>query len=360
VAPTIERVAALVREKIGAPAPGAAGNAATHAEPARETAQPRARYLHLVPMHPGADRERPGDRRSPFFLVAGMFGNVLNLRHLAHLVGADRRFFGLQARGLYGDSAPHETFEEMARAYLAEMRSVQPHGPYAIGGFSGGGITAYEMAQQLVREGEEVALLVLLDTPLPHRPALSAKDRARIQWLELKSKGPAYFAEWAERRAKWEAQRLRRLFEEPEPDRRSDEFRSEAIGHAFLEALPRYVLRPYEGKVLLFRPRPSPAWIVDGRFVDRERHYVLPDNGWTPWAPGLEVHEVPGDHDSMVLEPNVRVLARRLRTALDTIERNARRTPRPGALERDDPSGTRSSRPPADAPQPAQVSLEAE
>ena len=83
-----------------------------------------------------------------------MFGNVLNLRHLAHLLGTDRPFYGLQARGLYGDEEPHETFEEAAADYIAEMRTVQPHGPYLLGGFSGGGITAYEMARQLEADGE--------------------------------------------------------------------------------------------------------------------------------------------------------------------------------------------------------------
>ena len=78
-----------------------------------------------------------------------MFGNVLNLRHLAQLVGSDRPFYGVQARGLYGDHQPHETFEEMAADYIAELRTVQPQGPYLLGGFSGGGITAYEMARQL-------------------------------------------------------------------------------------------------------------------------------------------------------------------------------------------------------------------
>ncbi len=57
---------------------------------------------------------------------------------------------------------------EAAADYIAELRQVQPHGPYLLGGFSGGGLTAWEMAQQLEAAGEEVALLVLLDTPLPH------------------------------------------------------------------------------------------------------------------------------------------------------------------------------------------------
>eukprot|EP00494_Astrolonche_serrata_P016437 UN16603 len=75
-----------------------------------------------------------------------MFGNVLNLRHLAQLIGEERPFYGLQARGLYGDHAPHETFEAMASDYIAEIKTVQPEGPYILGGFSGGGITAYEIA----------------------------------------------------------------------------------------------------------------------------------------------------------------------------------------------------------------------
>ena len=60
----------------------------------------------------------------------------------------------------------------MARDYLAELRTVQPHGPYLLGGFSGGGITAYEMARQLLAEGESVPLIVMLDTPAAQgRPA---------------------------------------------------------------------------------------------------------------------------------------------------------------------------------------------
>ena len=111
-------------------------------------------------MHPGE-----GGRSTPFFLVAGMFGNVLNLRHLAHLLGADRPFYGLQARGLYGDEEPHGDLRGDGRRPYRRAAHVQPHGPYLLGGFSGGGITAYEMARQLRPRASEVALLVMLDTP---------------------------------------------------------------------------------------------------------------------------------------------------------------------------------------------------
>jgi thioesterase domain-containing protein/NAD(P)-dependent dehydrogenase (short-subunit alcohol dehydrogenase family)/acyl carrier protein len=316
-APTVARIAERVREKVGI---GGSERTSAPSGPSMET--PRARYHHLVAMHPGG--EAPATRGTgarPFFLVAGMFGNVLNLRHLAHLVGADRPFYGLQARGLYGDERPHESFEEMARAYLEEIRAVQPRGPYFLGGFSGGGVTAYEMARQLVASGERIGLLVMLDTPVPHRPPLTARDRARIQLDEIRTKGPGYFGEWAEKRVQWELGKLRKRFEEPEPDANVAEFHNDKMETAFRAALGRYQLARYDGDVLLYRPRLSPRWTLpDGTMIDKDRHYMQPDNGWTPWVRSLEVVEVPGDHDAMVLEPNVRVLARRMRKAIESAE----------------------------------------
>ncbi len=74
--------------------------------------------------------ESEGRPKTPFFLVAGIFGNVLNLWHLAQLIGGDRPFYGLQARGLLGDADPHVSLPEAAADYIAELRQVQPHGPY--------------------------------------------------------------------------------------------------------------------------------------------------------------------------------------------------------------------------------------
>ena len=75
---------------------------------------------------------------------------------------------------------------------------------------------------------------------------------------------------------------------------------------------------------MLFRPALDRHWQVSrGRWVDSEREYVFEDNDWTRWAPATRVVEVPGDHDSMVLEPNVRVLAARMRACIDEAERGA-------------------------------------
>lgn len=319
-APTIERCGALIKERIGG---AAAGGAAEGAE-AKKPEAPKTRYTHLVPMHPG-----DGGPKTPFFIVAGMFGNVLNLRHLAHLVGTDRRIYGLQARGLFGDQQPHETFDEMAEAYLAEMRTVHPNGPWFLGGFSGGGITAYEMAQRLRAQGEDVPLLVMLDTPLPFPPpSLSPKDRALIQVQQLQQKGASYVGEWAVNRWRWEMGKLRKRFEEAEPEQAPAEFQDEAIEQAFRRALGRYELKSYDGHLTLFRPPLEVAYdLGNGRLLDHDRDYVYEDNGWTPHVRGLDVFEVPGDHDSMVLEPNVRVLARKMREVIERAEADLRQRP---------------------------------
>lgn len=294
-APTIARCGALIAAQIGdvADAPKAA--------PAR-------RFTHLVPMHQGE-----GGARQPFFLVAGMFGNVLNLRHLAQLLGGDRPFYGVQARGLYGDAAPHGSLPEAAADYIAELRQVQPHGPYMLGGFSGGGLTAWEMARQLEAAGEVVSLLVLLDTPLPMRPVLSRADKALIKWAELRARGPGYLLDWAKARWAWERQkRLPKLAETGDA-----QFHNAAIEAAFRAALPGYAMAARAGTTVLFRPPLDRTWAVSkGRWVSRAKEYVFHDNDLTQFAPALEVIEVSGDHDSMVLEPNVRVLAARMRSVI--------------------------------------------
>ena len=304
-APTIRRIAALIADQ----------GISTDAEentPKRD--DPVRRFTHLVPMHQGE-----GGPKTPFFLVAGMFGNVLNLRHLAHLLGHDRPFYGMQAKGLFGDDDPHRSVKEAARDYIAEIRQVQPRGPYMLGGFSGGGITAYEIAQQLTEAGEEVAALVMLDTPLPQRRELSRADRIAIQMQELKAGGFAYPFKWLARRIRWEIAKRRQNVDD---DGDSPVFHNAAIEAAFLASVAGYHLQPWQSPLTLFRPPLVGKWrLGGGRLVNSERAYVTPDNDWTEWAPELQVFEVPGDHDSMVLEPNVRVLAARMGKVIEAADR---------------------------------------
>jgi acyl transferase domain-containing protein/thioesterase domain-containing protein/acyl carrier protein len=311
-APTIEACAALVKDAIGWTGDGAAPSDGA-AE--KKASAPKRRYTHLVPMHPGE-----GGSKAPFFLVAGMFGNVLNLRHLAHLLGTERPFYGLQARGLYGGDAPHETFEEAARDYIAEMRTVQAHGPYFLGGFSGGGYIALEIARQLREAGETIGLLVMLDTPGNLIPEpLTWRDRMVIQKQRLEQKGAQYVVEWAQARIDWEISKLRQRFEAPE-ELGQEVLHDQAIEAAFRRSLARYAI-PRWDRIVLFRPPlPKVYDLGDGRYLNKDRELVYEDNAWGRNCDRVEVIEVPGDHDSMVLEPNVRVMVAKLRGFLEAAE----------------------------------------
>jgi acyl transferase domain-containing protein/thioesterase domain-containing protein/acyl carrier protein len=301
-APTIAACSALIIAQIGTPdAPASAG-----AKPATASR----RFTHIVPMHRGE-----GGAKTPFFLVAGMFGNVLNLRHLAQLLGGDRPFYGLQARGLYGDATPHQTFAEAATDYIAEMRQVQPTGPYLLGGFSGGGLIAWEIARQLEALGEQVPLVVLLDTPIPMRPSLSKPDKLLIRLSEIRAEGAGFFTRW------WAEKQAYKAGLAATAEEGSAQFNNAAIEAAFRAALPVYDMQPRLGATTLFRPPLDKAWqVTGGRWVSHAREFVFADNDLTRFAPALQVVEVPGDHDSMVLEPNVRVLAAQMRKAIEQAE----------------------------------------
>ncbi len=133
-APTIEGLAALLRE-------GAAPS----------------RWRSLVPI-------RPQGSRTPLFCVHGGLAGVGSFPLLARQLHPDQPFYGLQWDGLTGDGGAR-TVREMARRYLAEVRDVQPAGPYLLAGHCIGGLVAWEMARQLRAVGEAVAHLFLLDSP---------------------------------------------------------------------------------------------------------------------------------------------------------------------------------------------------
>jgi thioesterase domain-containing protein len=275
------------------------------------------RFHHVVPMHPG-----PVGGRTPLFLVAGMFGNVLNLSHLAHLLGEERPFFALQARGLYGDAVPHESFEEAAADYLAEVLQVQPKGPYLLGGFSGGGLIAYEMARQLMVRGEQVLAVLMLDTPARAGSAFSLPDRLSMLLQSARREGLGVIANRIRARVEWAREiRRRRAVAQDQVQAAATSFQSHRIGEAFMRSLYKYSFPALTVRVALFRPKLDVQFhLPGGRQVDGDRNYVREDNFWRPLAQSLQVFEVPGNHDNMVLEPNVRVLVSQLRRVIDGLE----------------------------------------
>ena len=110
---------------------------------------------------------KPGGSKSPLFLMHAHGGDVLEYYPLANLLGSDRPVYALQARGLNGVFAKDTKLADMAAAYVAELRSLQPQRPYFLGGFCFGGLLALEVAQQLTAEGQEVELLAMIRSVHP-------------------------------------------------------------------------------------------------------------------------------------------------------------------------------------------------
>lgn len=264
-----------------------------------------------------------GGKRTPFFCVHAAGGNVLEYHPLARLVGPDQPFYGLQAQGLDGNQSPHTTIKDMAAHYIKEMREVQPEGPYLIGGRSSGGTVAFEMACQLAADGEQVGLLALLDSypagyfkllpdsgSLPQRWLRIARrvqsHRENLQQLTVGSKLGYIVGKLRYAPAKTKHKIYRRGYKLYERFGRPLPRVLRNIEELNFAAVKDYVPHVYSGRATLFLAADDLTAAYD---VEEGWHDLL--------GGGLEKVEIAGNHLDIVKEPHVRVLAEKLRAALD-------------------------------------------
>ena len=167
----------------------------------------KASWSSLVPI-------RPGGSKPPLFLMHSHGGNVLEYYGLANHLEGDQPVYALQARGLDGKIPTQQTIEGMAATYLEELKNLQPKGPYFLGGFCFGGLLALEAAQQLGAAGEEVALVVLIQTIHPavnrFKPDISMFQR---WWLRMQKRIDLERENMSHRRKGYLLERCRRLIE---------------------------------------------------------------------------------------------------------------------------------------------------
>ncbi len=265
---------------------------------------------------------QPQGSRPPFFSVHGGFGGVLFYGALARLLGTDQPFYSLQAEGLDGGPIKHPTIPSMATYYLHEISRVQPHGPYFLGGYSFGGVVAFEMAQQLHAIGEKVALLVLFDSlnaEKPRRRSIAARVRKRVQALRSSGEG-----EIVRNLLRGTCHKLTSVLAKRLQNAQKLLHRSELLAEGSISdptsavqlvqmsnkrALADYKLRSYAGRVTLFRAEDPD----DG-------HVHAADYGWTKFAKGgISIHEIPGKHQVIFAPPNVSVLAEKLDACIRVI-----------------------------------------
>ncbi|HEY9157249.1 amino acid adenylation domain-containing protein [Candidatus Binatus sp.] len=282
------------------------------------TVEHLAKILHQhakVPPHSSLVAIQPGGNRRPFFLIHPAGGHVFPYVHLAHYLGSNQPSYGLQARGLEEGQEPHARIEDMAAYYIEALRTVQPWGPYLLGGWSMGGVVALEMAQQFQAQGQTVALLALLDTRIPTADEeLDDEDfdaRLLIDFVR-------YFGLSLDLRDSLARLPKHELLERVlEHAKRAGLMPSDidvSQAQPFIElckadfrATQNYALHRYPGRITLFKAGQELA----GTSSD-------PALGWSDWAAGgVDVHIVPGNHATMVYKPHVEVLAEKLRACLD-------------------------------------------
>ena len=267
--------------------------------------------------------QESGSRR-PLFFVHPLGGSTFHYLALARSLGDDRPFYALEANGLDGNGEPHSGIEAMARCYLDALRTVQPDGPYLLGGWSMGGVIAFEMARALEARNDEVALLALLDSgrALPGRgdPTTGEAHDPQILHSFMQSLGmdperftvpPQAFA-----RLDDEVQLDYLLAHAKHADLLPGTMDREALrGHldvfrANLKALRNYAPRPYGGRVTLLEAAESPP-APSGNSVPTWEELA---------AGGVARTTVPGDHFSMLRPPRVRHTARTLADHLQRAE----------------------------------------
>ncbi|MET0283871.1 MAG: beta-ketoacyl synthase N-terminal-like domain-containing protein [Polyangiales bacterium] len=290
-APTVRQLSTLIQEHLAL-------------RGARDT-QVLREWTTIVPL-------QPRGQRPPLFCVGGRGGNVMNLRHLATLLGREQPAFGLQARGVDGSTPPHATLEAQVDEYLADMQRVRAKGPYLLSGFSGGGAMILEMARRLRAQGHVVGPLLFFDAWNPAAPPRDLAGKLRGHSELFRELGPRYAQVYAERWLRYKAQdALRaaapkiaeRIWEPP--------VAMGAVGDAWDRWILDYQPTPYDGDAVLFRVR-----------ADRSRgeldYSEDEQNGWGGVVTGgIEIIDVPGSHTSIVEEPHVRALAQSVRNVLD-------------------------------------------
>ena len=273
---------------------------------------------------------RRGGSRAPLFFIHPVGGGVLCYAALSRHLHVDQPFYGIQSPlMLDGAEERYENLSDLAARYVEIIRGVQPDGPYRLGGWSLGGVIAFEIAQQLDRAGEEVSLLALIDSHPPDERlrALSDADVAAGFAFDLMAHSPAALAMPFHRFGEMSVdERLDRIMRTArssdllDPDMTAAQFRRlYQTYEANVRMYGRYEPRVYDGRIHLFS--------ATEQLVQAE-HVRTTADGWKLLAKDVEVIEVPGNHHSVVVEP----LVRRIGVGLNALLEEASSSAHAGSL----------------------------
>ncbi len=254
---------------------------------------------------------KPGGSRIPFYCVPPAAGTALHFQAMVKYLQKDQPFYVLESVGLDGKEPPHTDLVEMATHYVNEIRTLQPEGPYMLGGRCFGGRVVFEMAQQFVKLGQKVALLAIFDTwppfiaPPPSYvpPKRDARHFLTRTFHHLKTgelwNVAANYTSNKFSKIKW---KIKNKLEYTFSSERKKLFKRIMLLH--FNAQDRYVAKKYPGKITLiecatFKQEYREGWrnLAEGGF----EYYVVPDT----------------NHKTIVKEPKLKDFADKLNLVLE-------------------------------------------
>jgi thioesterase domain-containing protein len=270
----------------------------THGHPGRRAARDSERATGPSPS-PLITMRSTGSR-IPFFCVHALLGSVFHYHRLAAAMDADQPFYALQAPGLDGTDAPLDTVDAFARLYVEAVRKVRPKGPYRFGGYSFGSWIAFQMASQLIDQGETVDLVAILGTDVPFSvsmPAVHDEVSFLLEYFDAFRKNIVQPFLSYEERVKQATRR-----------------RGRPAGTPLLD-----VTMAHNKAALRFEPKPQPVRLALFETVDQQiRSPFDPSRGWKRLTTkGVETYLVSGNHLNMLDEPHVHDLATKMTECLN-------------------------------------------
>ncbi len=277
---------------------------------------------------------RPNGTKKALYIVHGAGLNILLFNTLVKKLDPGQPVFGLQAKGLDGSEKPLETIEDIARHYISEIIENDPEGPYLLGGFSLGGIIAFEMNRQFNEMGRKVLMLAMFDTVAyscilhySFAKKLNYKFNYTLHQI-LFNVGQVFRLSLRQNldfiKYKWRSviRRFNKIWYNQKV-----KIATTTISTGEKKELPAYLFNVYEAnnkagdkyiipqsdiKVTLFRAKNQTFYIEDPK-----------NYGWDKYCiPGVEIREIPGEHNSIFAPPNDELFAKILQEEMDKALKN--------------------------------------
>ena len=261
---------------------------------------------------------KPQGNKMPLYMVHGAGLNVLLFNTLAMNMSPEQPVYGLQAKGLNGIEEPLDNIEAIAAHYIQSVMQQNPTGPYALAGYSFGGIIAFEMARQLKSMGKEVKMLAMFDTYAyrsPHYDPRLLKFLKKARFFADKILYNLSFKNGFKDTLSSKGLSMRRKVVKNywklrygKNQKQTGFFGySNKIDEMNNYAERRYQLKPAEIELEVFRAEQRTFYMDD-----------FENLGWQPYAlKGVNIHKIPGEHNTIFKAPNGKVFASVLQKCLD-------------------------------------------